>query len=124
MVASGVPGVMVNQGTDVLNRWQKPGDITNTGKFTTLSTPNGNFYYTYSDARVSDASFIRLQNISLSYQFPGTVKERLRLANLKIYFRAENLFFFTKYKGIDPEVQTLGSMPYPRILTAGFVCNF
>src|SRR6218665_16909 len=122
LVSSGLPGTMSNQSTDVLSRWQKPGDFAEIGKFTTRNTLNTNRYYNFSDARITDASFIRLQNISFSYQFSDKVSKS-GIRSLKVYAQAENLFVITKYKGIDPETQNLGAMPRPRIITVGLSCN-
>lgn len=124
LVTSGVPGkIMTNQSTDVLSRWQKPGDKADIGKFTTRSTQNNFYYYSYSDARVTDASFIRLQNLSLSYSLAPKVTKKAGLINLKLFIQGENLLILTRYKGIDPETQALGAMPRPRIVTGGITCN-
>lgn len=122
--ASTVPGMVGNQPVIVLNRWQTPGDITNIAKFSTQSTTNSNNYFNFSDSRLTDASFIRLQNVSLSYNLPTRICEKFGLENLKVYGRGENLFLITNYKGLDPEVQSFGSFPIPRVITAGISINF
>jgi TonB-linked SusC/RagA family outer membrane protein len=120
---SGLPGNTSNQSVDVLNRWQHPGDVTTFGFFSTSNTTNSENYFNYSDAQITDASFIRLQNVSISYQWPQKIMKRFGLNDFKIYVQAENLFIITNYNGIDPEVQTLGAMPFPRIVTFGLTVN-
>ena len=124
LASSNYAGTMSNQSLEILRRWQKPGDITDVGKLTSTGNSSYNYFLNYSDSKVSDASYIRLQNFSVSYQFPDLLKKQMGLTKLKIYLQGENLFIITKYRGIDPEVQTLGAMPYPRIITAGLSCNF
>ena len=55
-----------------------------------------------SDKSLEDASYMRLDNISLSYSFPHIKK----LQSLRVYITANNLFLITKYRGLDPEMQT------------------
>lgn len=88
-----------------------------------------------SDAYVEDGSFIRLQNISLSYTFPKKWLQGLFLENVKLYCNIQNLHTWTKYKGYDPEVGSLygnallngvdyGRYPSPRIYTFGLNVAF
>jgi TonB-linked SusC/RagA family outer membrane protein len=57
-----------------------------------------------SDRFMEDGSFVRVRNVTLGYNIP---KNKV-LKNARIYFSANNLFTFTKYKGYDPEVNTFG----------------
>ncbi len=118
-----LPGTMSNQPAPVMNHWQKEGDIAPYAKLSTYYTLNTNRYFNYSDARISDASFIRLQNVSLAYQFPENRTSRLLLKGARFYVQGSNLFFISRYDGIDPEVQIIGAMPIPAMLTAGFSIN-
>lgn len=120
------PGDNTNQPVDVLNRWQKPGDITSTARFTTNPYSDNSYidYLLYSDAVLMDASFIRLQNLSLTYALPAEWLKKSGIGNFRIYVRGQNLFIITKYKGLDPEVQNFGTPPLARIITAGISCNF
>ncbi len=92
----------------VINRWQKDGDITSIPR---LSTSNqGGF----GDGRVSqrwfeNASFLRLQNISLAYRIPERFLKKYSLSNLKLYISVQNAFVFTKYSGYDPEVNSIAT---------------
>lgn len=56
-------------------------------------------------------SYLRMEDISLSYQFPSTVLSRLGLSRLKLYIDARNLFTITKWTGLDPELTNQAGIP-------------
>ncbi len=101
-----------------------------------LSTESGvNKNNRVSDAYVEDGSYIRLQNISLSYTLPRKLVQKIYLSNAKIYCNIQNLFTITKYDGFDPEVGSLrgnallngvdySRYPSPRIYTVGVNLQF
>ncbi len=116
----GAPGTFANQPVIVLeNRWQQPGDITDVPRFTQTGAAYSAYrsFYRYSDQTLTDASFIRLQNLSLAYQFPSSVLEKFKLKSLRLYMQAQNLFVITGYKGWDPE--TGYNLPPLRTITFG-----
>ena len=122
LISSNIPGDASNQVATVLSRWQKPGDHTTVARFTTEGPAADPSFFNYlynSDAQYTDASFIRLQNLSLSYQIPQKKKGYIR-----IYVQGQNLLIITDYKGVDPEMQNFGALPGPRILTTGISCDF
>ncbi|SDF75957.1 SusC/RagA family TonB-linked outer membrane protein [Chitinophaga filiformis] len=82
--------------------------------------------YTQSDATIVDASFIRLKNVSLSWNLPERYKNLLKMQSAKIYLQGQNLFTITSYKGLDPEVASSSSFVLPplRILIAGIQLTF
>lgn len=113
-----------NNYVGVLDRWQKPGDVTNipraglTGNYTTYYT-----YYINSTAMYSDASFMRVKNVSLAYSLPRTLISKIKMEGCAVYVRGQNLYTFTKYKGYDPE--TPGRVtPLLRTLYAGIQLTF
>ena len=124
LTSGGIAGTISNQPIGILSHWQKAGDLVNFGKLTTIETANGDNYFSYSDANLTNASFIRLQNLSLAYELPEKIKKKAGMVNGKIYLQGENLLLLTKYKGVDPEVQSFGGMPRPRVVTVGLSCNF
>lgn len=76
----------------------------------TPENPNGRYQrpgiYTASGARgnlYGDRSFVRLQNVSLSYNIPQAVVSKAGLKNARIYFSGKNLLTLTKWNGWDPE---------------------
>ncbi|HEY8389206.1 MAG TPA: TonB-dependent receptor, partial [Parasegetibacter sp.] len=101
-------GTRANKDITALDRWQKPGDITNIPRATTTTSnvayTSFNNYYRYSSATWSNASYIRLKNLSLKYNFTK-LANRLNLENLTVYAQGQNLFIITDYHGLDPETQ-------------------
>lgn len=88
-----------NQRKEVLNRWQKEGDVTNVPR---LSTENGALYHT--DRWLYDASFVRLRNLSIGYTLPESITSKIKLKKARIYVSGQNLLLFTPYEFGDPEV--------------------
>ena len=58
------------------------------------------------DYAVEDASFLRLQNVTVGYTLPKAWLKKVFLASVRIYFTGYNLLCFTNYSGYDPEVDT------------------
>lgn len=99
MSASGSNG-FDNQTRDQLNAWKKPGDITmvpQARQFLPNGTDNSSRY-------ISDGSYLRVKTISLGYNLPKSVLNKIKLDRVRVYVRGQNLFTFTKYEGWDPEV--------------------
>jgi len=106
-----------NQPTSVLNRWQKPGDVTDIQRYSSNTSAFSQYRNLISsDAYYEDASFIRLKNLSVSYQLSEKWRRKLHMNDCKIYVQAQNLFTITKYTGVDPE--SPGSAPI-RYITLG-----
>lgn len=114
----GVPGQINNAPRAMQDRWRKPGDHARFAKATTLYTIN-HVYYSISDQIYTDASFLRLNNISLSYQLAERVNKRLRIKQSELFARGQNLWVLTSYEGIDPETHAFGGLPPLTALTAG-----
>lgn len=64
---------------------------------------------------VEDASFLRLSNITVGYNFPKKWIQKASIQNLRLYATGSNLFVWTPYSGFDPEVSTLGSNLTPGV---------
>jgi iron complex outermembrane receptor protein len=78
----------------------------------------------YSDYFVEDASFLRLDNISLGYTFEKIIKDKV---NLRLYSTVQNVFVITDYNGLDPEIPSgidNDVYPRPRTFTFGLSANF
>ena len=115
-----VPGVaFVNQPTWVMNRWQKPGDITDVQRFTQSGTAFTTMVtgLNSSDMIYDDTSFLRLKNLSVSYQLPPKFVKSYWLTQCRIFAQCQNLLTFTRYRGLDPETET--ALPLIRMMTAG-----
>ncbi|WCT10701.1 SusC/RagA family TonB-linked outer membrane protein [Mucilaginibacter jinjuensis] len=118
-----VPGYYsLNYPVDVLNHWQKPGDVAKYGRYaSTFGTTviNSLSVNKNTDAYYGDASYIRLQNASVGYQFPSQIASKLHMRSLKIYALGENLATITGYGFSDPETQNYLKMPPLRTITFG-----
>lgn len=55
---------------------------------------------------IEDASYLRLQNLTIGYTFPKAWMRTIGISNLRVYFTATNLFVITGYSGLDPDVNT------------------
>jgi TonB-dependent starch-binding outer membrane protein SusC len=115
-----------NQPVTTLDRWQKPGDQSFMEKYSTNTTPS--FYNaTISTMALTDASFMRLKNISFSYLIPPSVGKFMGLSSGRIFFQAQNLLTITNYKGLDPEssrYQGNIALPPLRVMTFGVQLSF
>jgi len=122
------PGAIRNQPTTILDRWQQPGDNASTQQFTTsLSTPAGEAftYAVKSDKRITDASYIRMQSLSIAWHFPDVWMQRIRIKSSKLYVQGQNLFTITSYPGLDPETAASTEIyPPTRVVTAGLQIIF
>jgi TonB-dependent starch-binding outer membrane protein SusC len=115
------PGITnENQPTYVLNHWQKAGDQSNVQQFSENynAAYNAYNYLLNSDAIITDASFLRLQNLALSYRFHSIWGKKAHIQNMRIYIQCQNLLTITSYKGIDPETGSTG-LPPVRVITVG-----
>ena len=65
----------------------------------------------FSDWAVEDASFLRLQSITLGYTLPESLTQKIYLRRVRVYVTGTNLFCLTKYSGYDPEVDTRRATP-------------
>ncbi|NLR60705.1 SusC/RagA family TonB-linked outer membrane protein [Chitinophaga polysaccharea] len=110
-----------NQTTNVLNRWQKGGDVAQFQRFTSSNADlvNSFFYQLLSDAYWEDASFLRCKNIALSYNLPSHLVNKVKIQSCRVFVTGQNLFTITKYKGLDPESQSNFTMPPLRVITFG-----
>lgn len=119
-IFAGYPGqVNLNASTQVLDHWQKPGDIARFAKYTT-SPDDSYYFYSSSDGVYSDASYLRLKNVSISYSFPEKWFKSGSFQKCSIYVRIQNLFILTRYNGLDPDNDpTFGGLPLAKYFTAG-----
>ena len=124
------PGSLTNSPIDILNHWQRPGDHAQFARYSTTS-PNYTTSAEYSgldlessDISYSDGSYIRLRNLSLSYDLPHSWLQKTGVSGCRIYFRGENLFILTRYNGIDPETPGFGALPPAKTLTGGIQFSF
>ena len=112
--------VAQNQTTGVLNYWSTTNTNTTIPR-AVFNDPNKNTRV--SDRFIEDGSYLRIKNVTLGYNLPKGLIQRVKLQTARIYLSAQNLFTFTKYKGFDPEVSVngidLNVYPVTRTLSAG-----
>ncbi|TDW48964.1 TonB-linked SusC/RagA family outer membrane protein [Flavobacterium sp. 270] len=117
-----------NQTADQLDRWQKPGDITNVPQ-ARFGGSNG----TQDSSRYLDKSdFVRLRNLTLGFTLPKQTVSDMGMSSLRVYATAVNLLTFTNYKGNDPEArrddsgigEDFYSAPPARTIALGVNINF
>lgn len=116
------PGLTAyNQLAMVTNRWQKPGDITNIQRYGSnlFSVLFTQAYAESSNAAYGDASYIRLQNASLSYSLPQALAHKIGMHNMQVFVNGDNLLTITGYYGADPETQSIATLPPLRTIAAG-----
>lgn len=81
-------------------RWRKEGDVTD--------MPRALYQYGYnwmpSDRFVEDGSFLRFKYLTFNYAFPKKLMEKIRFQQLNLYLTLNNIYTWTKYTGVDPEI--------------------
>jgi len=112
-----------------LERWTGPG----TSNVEPRVTAGPNTNKVFSDYFVEDGSFLRIQTITLGYNFPEKIASKISASSLKVYAKADNIFTFTEYSGYDPTASTgapigggidFGFYPIPRIYSVGINVQF
>lgn len=116
--------------SQLAEQWTTPGQITavprvlnrlaahpnNSGGLSSALTTGSTRY-------LFDASYIRLKNITLSYNIPASIASKVKLRNVRVFATGINVLTFTKYPGLDPEIpigfNDLGNNPQARTYTGG-----
>lgn len=128
-----------NLSSDLLNAWT-PENHSNT--IPRIGTTDPNLNRRASTYYIEDGSYMRIKTAQLGVTLPEKLVKKMNLTSLRIYFGAQNLFTFTKYKGNDPEIGLsqrnannynnldamsqliinvdVGTTPQPRVFTFGF----
>ncbi|MDR2650948.1 MAG: TonB-dependent receptor [Prevotellaceae bacterium] len=100
------------------------------------STLASDYDFAFSDRYVEDASYLRIQNISLGYTLPGRLTNKFGVQTVKLYVNLQNVYTFTDYSGYDAEIGIsysngyqlngvdFGRYPSPRIYTFGINITF
>lgn len=112
------------------NYWRGPGS---TNKYPRLTKTDPNQNNRVSDRFIQDASYLKVQNIQLAYNFPAKVTRPLHVQALRVYVSSQNFLTFTKYTGYDPDFANDGllyrgldggSFPNPTTYLAGVKVTF
>ncbi|RKD88274.1 SusC/RagA family TonB-linked outer membrane protein [Mangrovibacterium diazotrophicum] len=127
MILSDVEGNF-NRSTEILNAWSPTNTSSDIPRLS-KSDPNGNFS-TPSDWYLEDASYLRIKNVTVSYDLTSLITKvphlSQRSSKMSVYFSGENLATFTKYSGMDPENGGYDTMTYPvsRVLSFGLKLTY
>ncbi|PRX43802.1 SusC/RagA family TonB-linked outer membrane protein [Salegentibacter salegens] len=111
------------------NRWQNPGDITDVPKVVWGNSQSG-LSSQHSTRFLYDGTYLRLRDVTLSYDLPESFIERIRVNNLRLYLKGNNLLTWVKDDKIelDPEVGITGQsdlrIPISRQLLVGLDLSF
>ena len=104
---SGYAGMMSNPtATSVGNRWHK--DVLNAWSPENTSSTIPRWYFndlntaSSSDRFLIDGSYLNLQNIQLGYTLPNNLTSHFGVKNLRLYFVCDNVYYWSKRKGLDP----------------------
>lgn len=113
------PGMMSNHSLSVLDRWQHPGDKAAMQRYTTGENYEAYLAYSrfiQSNGVISDASYIKLRSIDISYTL--MFDQKAAINSCRVFLQGLNLLTFTNYKGGDPE-QNTGFIPPQRKIMFG-----
>lgn len=89
-----------NQSTSTLKRWRNEGDITDMPR----ALLRGGYNWLGSDRYVEDGSYVRLKYITLKYQLPNNMAEKVKMRTLYVMATVNNIYTWTKYKGQNPDI--------------------
>jgi TonB-linked SusC/RagA family outer membrane protein len=114
-----------NNSTEILGRWQSvdnPGD-----GWTPRLWYAGDTFVNLTDNTstrwVEKGDFVKLQNLALGYTIPKSLVSKVGIQNLRVFVQGQDLLVFTKYKGIDPEMESGGvdynGTPRQQVVTFG-----
>jgi TonB-linked SusC/RagA family outer membrane protein len=123
-----------NQNRMMLERWTTPGQLATVPKAYpgenrpgTASTVFGNSGANH-DRFFSDASYIRLKNITAAYTLPASLLSKIKVQHIRVYVQGYNLWTGTNYTGFDPEFTAngynMGLAPQGTSFTAGVQFSF
>ncbi|WP_316634431.1 TonB-dependent receptor [uncultured Flavobacterium sp.] len=111
--------------TDILSRWQKPGDMTDVPR---LDINRNTQSSAASDRWLQKSDYLALRQINLSYKLSSDLISKLKIDNATIYVNGENLLLFAKRQGMDPTQTFNGTTQNryipSRMISMGFNLNF
>ncbi len=111
--------------TDILGRWQKPGDVTNVPRLDASQTSNFN---ATSSRWLTDASYLNLRYATIAYNLPSRTLSNWGVSVFRIYLSGENLFLVNARKGMNIQQQfngtTYNGFTPSRIVTLGLNVKF
>ena len=97
-----------NWHTNIFNRWQNPGDITDTPRLTSNRSGDVN-YNSLSTRFLTKADYFVLNNVTLGYTIPKVLLQNIGISNLQLTVTGDNLWIQTKRKGFNPSTSETGA---------------
>ena len=94
-----------NNYVEILDRWQKPGDVTDVPRLYI----NQNTFQNSSTRFMEKGDFLRVRQVRLSYVLPTAISQKFGSSRANVFAMVQNAFVFTKYSGLDPEVNVSGN---------------
>ena len=91
---------------DALNTWKNPGDITNVPR---MENGNPNLSPNLSSRWLTDASYLALRNVNLSYSLSSDASKKIGVDKLRVFVSGENLAMFAKRNGLNPQYNLSGT---------------
>ena len=119
-----------NYARDMIKRWRGEGTQTD-ARYPRLGGLDANNSILQSDRYLEDGSYLRIKMVQLGYTLPVTLTTKIGIKSVRIYINAQNLYTFTKYTGLDPEIGMKGGedpldigvdrgyYPMPRLYSIG-----
>ena len=107
-----------NYTTDIYERWHGEGT---SYKLPRLTSASSNNWTRVSDLYIENGDYLKVKNITLGFDFKKAFKQ-LPLNQLRLYITGQNLFTFTDYSGMDPEIGFggEGAASYARGIDLGY----
>ena len=118
----GRPGNLRNAHISILESLEEGSYLQMPSTLTASSTAYSRAVNT--DLFTVDASYIRMRNITIGYDLPGSVLESLGLNSLRLFVNGQNLFTISGYNGNNPDSSSAIGQPSLRTITMGAQINF
>lgn len=118
--------------TDIRNStfWEKEGDKSDYPAIDAANDGFGQFNFP-DDKQIENVHYLRLKQLTIGYNIPKSIAQKMSLEGVRAFFTAENLFLLSNYSGVDPEtvdpmsgIDNFKSYPLARKLTIGLTVNF
>jgi hypothetical protein len=119
----------LNNGAEILQSWQKPGDVTNVPRLWYGRDNFINLNQQASTLFIEDGDFFRFDNLTIAYDVSKDLLDRLTKSAVKsfrFFVQGQNLFVITDYTGIDPDNIDVRGLDYnsvPQARTISFGVN-
>lgn len=108
-------------GSELLNSWQRQGDITNIPRFYWADQQVRSNLFRGNSMLFEKGDFLSLREVTLSYTVPSQLLKKIRVSGMRFNLTGSNLYYFTNFTGLNPEegTQDSGRYPIPKNLIFG-----